>query len=266
MSEVAENEQVETDVSAEVESKNLLDAVQSDAESTVSQEAANEQPWKWTSELDGAGDKPEWFKGDKYLTVADQAKAYTDLEAKFGNFTGAPEEYAIEVPADLALPEGITWEFDDNDPLLQAFIPVAKEMNLDQGGFDKMIRMFIEQEAQSAAGEAQTVEKEMAEVGDPNRVSSLGAFAKANMPGDVYNKFHDMLTTAASVDVFEWFAQQSRESMLPNPNDLPAAGAVTKDELAEMEGKKGPDGKLLWLTDKTHRAKIERMRQQYFGG
>ena len=35
---------------------------------------------------------PEWYKADKYKSVAEQAKAYTELEKKFGGFTGAPKD------------------------------------------------------------------------------------------------------------------------------------------------------------------------------
>ena len=63
-------------------------------ESTETQtETASE--WSYADGVPGNGDAPEYFKSDKYKTLADQAKAYTDLEKKFGSFTGAPEEYAL---------------------------------------------------------------------------------------------------------------------------------------------------------------------------
>ena len=37
----------------------------------------------------GTGDIPEWYKADKYKSVAEQAKAYPELLSKFGGFTGA---------------------------------------------------------------------------------------------------------------------------------------------------------------------------------
>jgi len=33
-----------------------------------------------TDGIKGSGDSPEWYKADKYKSVAEQAKAYTELE------------------------------------------------------------------------------------------------------------------------------------------------------------------------------------------
>lgn len=48
--------------------------------------------WVLAEGVQGTGKRPEWFKGDKYGSVADQAKAYVDLEKRFGSFNGAPKD------------------------------------------------------------------------------------------------------------------------------------------------------------------------------
>lgn len=48
-----------------------------------------------TEGIKGAGDTPEWFKADKYKSIADQAKAYTELEKRFGGFKGAPKDLSL---------------------------------------------------------------------------------------------------------------------------------------------------------------------------
>ena len=64
------------------------------------------------------GEKPEWLK-DKYKSVEDQAKAYAELEKKFGGFTGSPEgDYEMKVP------EGISGEFDMDDPRIASSLAV----------------------------------------------------------------------------------------------------------------------------------------------
>ena len=81
------------------------------------------QPWNWHDDLPGTGDRPEWFRGDKYANVAEQAKAYTELEGKFGSFTGSPEEYEIPeaqfFAKDIDLPEGVDFNLNAEDPLLK---------------------------------------------------------------------------------------------------------------------------------------------------
>ena len=72
--------------------------------------------WFLNEEVKGEGDVPEWFKADKYKSVAEQAKAYAGLESKLGAFTGAPKDgYEVE------LPEGVDVELDSEDPMLVNF-------------------------------------------------------------------------------------------------------------------------------------------------
>ena len=54
--------------------------------------------------IKGTGETPEWYKGDKYKSVAEQAKAYTELEKKFGGFTGAPKDVCQLTEPDLPKP------------------------------------------------------------------------------------------------------------------------------------------------------------------
>lgn len=42
--------------------------------------------------IKGTGDVPEWYIADKYKSVSEQAKAYTELEKKFGGFKGSPKD------------------------------------------------------------------------------------------------------------------------------------------------------------------------------
>ena len=65
--------------------------------------------YMFTDDMPGEGDAPEWFKGEKYKTVSDQAKAYNELEGRFGSFTGAPKDGKYEI-------EGMDFE---ESPLLK---------------------------------------------------------------------------------------------------------------------------------------------------
>ena len=61
--------------------------------------------------IKGTGDMPEWYKGDKYKSVAEQAKAYTELEKKFGGFTGSPKDGyqgPVGIATDAALLQELT--------------------------------------------------------------------------------------------------------------------------------------------------------------
>ena len=58
----------------------------------VSSPTLSEGEYFLTEGIKGSGETPEWFKADKYKSIADQAKAYTELEKRFGGFKGAPKE------------------------------------------------------------------------------------------------------------------------------------------------------------------------------
>ena len=53
-------------------------------DTTAQEEQVTPVGWSYADGVEGQGDAPDWFKGDKYNTVADQAKAYKDLESSSG--------------------------------------------------------------------------------------------------------------------------------------------------------------------------------------
>ena len=103
------NSLIPTEVTENVEQTKQIEATEG-AETTVIEE--NKPGYLFADGVVGEGDAPEWFKADKYKTVSDQAKAYVELESKFGGFKGAPKEGKYEV-------EG--FNFDDN-PLISAVL------------------------------------------------------------------------------------------------------------------------------------------------
>ena len=149
LNESVETEAVEqnNDVSRET-SESLWDA--SDAKSEVSEEIspkvsenldeeaeATVEAWYLAEGLEGTGDAPDWFKAEKYKNVADQAKAYTELEKKFGEFRGAPKDgYDFDALGE----DGVNPE----DPLIKHFGETFKELNLTQEGFNRVIQEFYE--------------------------------------------------------------------------------------------------------------------------
>lgn len=93
--------------------------------------------WYWSEGLEGEGDKPEWFKGNKYKSIADQAKAYTELEKRFGQ-SGAPEKYNMEVLEKYGL------EIDNESGLAQEWQDKAHELRFSQEAFDVMMDFYAQ--------------------------------------------------------------------------------------------------------------------------
>jgi len=105
-----------------------------------------------TEGIKGTGNTPEWFKADKYKSIADQAKAYTELEKRFGGFKGAPKD-------GYQAPEGI----EADDALFAELKTFAEETNMSQDAFDRAWDLL---QAQSEAVEEVSLEAEMAKLGD----------------------------------------------------------------------------------------------------
>ena len=90
-------------------SNSLIDAVDPAALPAAPAVAADPAPaepapdaakWYLAEGVAGNGEPPEWFRADKYKTLDEQAKAYVELEKRFGAFTGAPKDgvYKINMP------------------------------------------------------------------------------------------------------------------------------------------------------------------------
>jgi len=78
---------------------------------------------------------PEWFMKDKFKTIDDQAKSYSDLLTKMGKFWGTPKEgYKVEGV------EGL----EANDPLIKGLTPALQEMGISQDGFQHLVGKYLE--------------------------------------------------------------------------------------------------------------------------
>lgn len=227
--------------------------------------------WNWTDEVPGIGDAPDWFRADKYNSVAAQAKAYNDAASKLGAFTGAPEEYQIpaveEFAKDINLPEGVEMNLDPEDPLLKAFMPAAKEMGINQEGFNRLLGLYVQQQANDYAESMATADAEKKQLGEraDERLTSVAQWGKANLDADMYGKLEEALTSAAAVEVVEALIAKTRNAPIPTSAAAQAAPGVTKKDYDIEMGKKNDKGELLYLVDPEHRQKVERMGKQLFG-
>lgn len=230
-------------------------------------EEQQEFAWFWEGERQGEGEPPEWFKADKYKSVADQAKAYTEAEKRLGAFKGAPEEYSTEFDID-GLPEGVDVALDKEDPLLSQFVPWAKANNLSQDAFQSIVGMYVKQQAQDYQLSQQSAQEEKKLLGAnaDQRLNDLAKWGKANLDGEMFDKFAASLTTAAAVEAFEFVVAKTRNAPMPDPANIhPNLNASKRQELDELRAAKGEDGKLKWFTDPAHRAKIDALQKELFG-
>jgi len=229
-------------------------------------EAAPESTWNWNSELPGTGDAPDWLNTAKYNDVSEQAKAYRELESKFGGFTGAPDSYEAALPEDLVLPEGVELDFNSDDPIFQAIAPVAAELNMSQDGLNKIVGAYFgataEQMHRDTLENKEYIEKELASIPQgQQRINQMSAWAKSNLPEDQFEAFADAVVDAKTMLMFETLINKTRNAPLPAVSEAQTRGYSQADVDAAFR-EKDQDGKNKYLTDPAHRAKVERMMAQ----
>ena len=202
--------------------------------------------------IKGSGDTPDWYKGDKYKSVAEQAKAYTELEKKFGGFTGAPKD-------GYSGPEGI----EGDDALLQELSEFATTTNMIQEAFCDAWELLS---AQGQAVEQVTQEQEIASLGDnaQERIKNVEGYLKNNLDAEVYEEVRNLVTDARSIQLVEHLVRATAPARLPIDGGDHPTGMTWGDIEAEMF-KKNDNGQLLRSIDSNHEAKIQKMMQE-FGG
>ena len=210
-----------------------------------------ENSWFLADEVTGEGDRPEWFK-EKYKSVADQAKAYSELEKRFGGFTGSPED-----DYEMSMPEGVEGEFNTEDPRIEWFKNAAKEANMSQETFTNILHGWVGQEAESVGANK---EEEIKALGSnaQTRLRDLGDWGQANLSEDQFESFKGLASTAKGVEVLEALIQKSGEGRMPAPRET-TAPSVTETELQEMIA--APE----YQTSRMYREKVSQMYEDFYG-
>lgn len=211
----------------------------------------------------GTGERPSWFKGDKYKSVAAQAEAYVALESRFGAFVGAPKDGKYEFKA----PEGVAVEIIPDHPLVTEFGKWAAENQLSQTGYNTLLGMLGQYES-SMIPDMAVIKAQVGENADA-RITAIAQWSKANMKPEEYATFRDATTGANAASVFklvESLVGRTKQIVLPKPGaDSPAAQAGGLKAIQDAQGKLGPDGKTrLWDSDPKYRIEIEGRYKDYF--
>jgi hypothetical protein len=202
--------------------------------------------------IKGTGETPEWYKADKYQSVAEQAKAYTELEKKFGGFKGAPKDGYVA-------PEGV----EQDDALLAELTEFAKDTNMSQEAYGRAWELLT---AQEQAVEEVSAEQEMAKLGDnaTQRLKNVEGFLKNNLDADTYTQVQDLVTTAESVQLIEAIVKATVPAKLPIEGGEHPQGLTWSDVEAEMF-KRHENGQFLRSVDPNHERKVQQMLAS-FGG
>ena len=232
----------------------MSESLLADVESTPSEESTTEtteSTWAYAEGIAGEGDKPDWFKGDKFKSVSDQAAAYKSLESKLGGFTGAPDEY------ELSFPEGIEGDWIEGDPLMENFQNWAKENQLNQEAFTGLLHMYLENESKTMGSSR---ESELAALGKDAkaRLQNIHDFGKANLSESEFEGLLVATNTAAGVQAIEALIAKTRGLGIPK-DDSDTSTGVTHAEIKERMN----DPR--YQSDPAFRKETSRMYERLFG-
>ena len=230
-----------------VETNDTLTSLVDAAEPTLS-----EGEYFLSDNVKGVGEMPEWYKADKYKSVAEQAKAYTELEKKFGGFTGAPKD-------GYALYDGV----ESDDALWGELVEFGNSTNMSQSALNQAWELLT---AQEQAIEEVSVEAEMAKLGDNavERIKVVEQYMKNNLDSDTYEELRYAVNSAESVQLIEALIKSTAPAKLPIDGHIEPGGLEWADIEAEMF-RKDENGNLLRSVDINHERKIQRMMRE-FGG
>jgi hypothetical protein len=212
----------------------------------------NEGEYFLSEGIKGAGDMPEWYNPSKYKSVSEQAKAYTELEKKFGGFTGAPKD-------GYSGPEGI----ESDDVLLSELTEFANNTNMSQDAFNDAWQLLS---TQGEVAEEYNQEQELSKLGDnaQQRIKTVEGFMKNNMSADDFESARSLVTSAESVQLIEMLVKATAPTKLPIEGGESPTGLTWSDIESEMF-KKDEQGGLLRSSSVSHDAKIKQMMQDYGG-
>jgi hypothetical protein len=155
--------------------------------------------------------------GELELSEADIRQLMTETaarEARKATMPATAADYKMDLPSDFVMPDGQSWKWADNDPVLTPLIGMAKEFahahGIDQAGFSKMMSLY----AATQLHEGQLIAKARAAEVDklgaraPIRVDAVTQFLRGNL-GDAHAKaITSGLHTAKQIEAFETLMQR----------------------------------------------------------
>jgi hypothetical protein len=239
-------------------------AVQTDVTETTTEteEPQNTNEWFLTDGVPGQGEKPEYFKDDKYKTLAEQAKGYKELESKFGAFTGAPSEYKIPDLPDEIKDSG--FEVDAENPIIERAMEFAKAAGMNQEGFDEMFKLYAESQIAEYKAIEEIRAQELKSLGNQGeaRLNNLNKWANANLSPELLENFQNLATSAKAVETLEHLVSLTRSAPL-NPDNATAAPAITAEEVRELHFAKDEFGQPKMRDPEYHKMVMQKYDQLY---
>jgi hypothetical protein len=195
--------------------------------------------------------RPDWLPGH-FNTPQDFRSGYDELaafkagvEVKRSTLPSKADDYKAELPADFKVPDGITFAFNQNDPLLSQARSVMHD--IDQGrisgqeAFGKLLALYAGGQVASQQQIANGRNAEIAKLGatGPTRIDALTTFFRAYLGEAAGNRRMARVFTAQDVMDAEMevskITSQGGARFTGNGREPPApAGRLTSEQIAKL--------------------------------
>jgi hypothetical protein len=180
----------------------------------------------------------------KDLRERDELKAFKATEdSKRLTLPQKPDDYKIELPSDFKPPEGVTFEFRADDPLMAQARTFAHEAGISQEGFSKLLSLHAASQVESAAQMQTAKAAEIGKLGvnGPARVTAVTNWLKAvgGPDADTLVRTLDYAPVAGTVQAFEnlmrKFSSQGGAAFSQQHRTQPEAGKIPGYENMSFE-------------------------------
>lgn len=229
--------------------------------STPSEPTPNAQPasqveatFLYADGIAGEGDAPEWFKADKYKSISEQAKGYSELESKFGSFTGAPKDGKYEI-------EGVS--FEDN-PLMDVVAKWGADQQLSNDGMAALFKE-VDTLAQAQIAEDKAAVKEQLGKDADTRLATIGQWGANNLEAEEFTALKGLIQTAAQVELVENLIGMTKNSKLVTEPVVQVDKAAVEKELKDMQLAVNDKGQRLMDVDPAHAKKVNAKMKEFYG-
>lgn len=255
---MSEEGEVSTETTTETTTEASTDASQAVADmvgETPSEESTGERPENIPEKF--------WDADKKELRTDDVLKSYSELEKRFGAFTGAPDEYAVGVSEELK-EQGV--ELDSDDPMMEEAQKFAKEAGMSQEGFNGMINLYAVNQLAMAKAEQEAMTADIASLGDnaDRRLNNMNQWASKNLPDDLMEGFKDAAVSSDAVRAMEQLISMTRAAPVDATNAV-ATPSITQEEVSQMQFAKDEFGNRKIGSDPAFRAEYEKKRDMLYG-
>jgi hypothetical protein len=194
----------------------------------------------------------EFTKDEILAALSDKATR----DANLLSVPAKPSDYKLDLPADLKLPEGVSFKFDAKDPIkgpaLESAREWAKANELTQEQFSSLLGLYAGSQAHEAKliFDGATAEKQKMGPAGTARVIAVTNFLKAELGDDLARPFLQTLVLEKMVTGWEKLIQKRTSQGVPGFRS-------TGREAPEANGRlpSGPEGEKIWNSWSYHQQK-----------